>query len=413
MSRDLYNAQVKQSLEKFSVARVKAKTLAPFMMEGIYALILWPKEGLRTLAGGPTAVTKDGVMLFDPESCSEDKFTLDTAVYAYFHEAEHLVRGHHARFEASGLSDPRRANIAGDCEIADDLDAMRLVGPAWRVTPTKYGFKDGETMERYYELLGQPHKQPTPDTKHACCGSGAGHPLPHEDEIEMPPGVDPELRSVQIENARNEVASAIKSGGFGNVSAGLKRWAAEYNPTKKIPWEMQLRAASRRAVAAYKAGGAQSTYTAPNRRQGGLGWGSGAPVLASYQSPLPVVALVEDTSGSRGGRDFAQTTHEAKAILKAVGGSLLFMSCDAAVGAAARVTSANRLDSLRFGGGGTDFRPAFSALEKWKKGARPNVIVFATDGYGTYPEFAPKWCKTIWLMNTPYRPPWGTVIRIE
>ena len=39
------------------------------------------------------------------------------------HEVGHLLRDHEARKKAAGITDHRRWNTAGDCEINDDLDA--------------------------------------------------------------------------------------------------------------------------------------------------------------------------------------------------------------------------------------------------------------------------------------------------
>ena len=50
------------------------------------------------------------------------------------------------------------------------------------------------------------------------------------------------------------------------------------------------------------------------------------------------------------------------------------------------------------GGGGTDFRPYFEALVDRMQHERPNIIVFATDGYGAAPDVGPVGIETIWLM---------------
>lgn len=66
------------------------------------------------------------------------------------------------------------------------------------------------------------------------------------------------------------------------------------------------------------------------------------------------------------------------------------------------------------GGGGTNFIPAFEAIAK----ERPHtqVIVFLTDGYGTFPEQSPA-SKVIWMLQPPHcnaeAVPFGKVILLE
>lgn len=49
------------------------------------------------------------------------------------------------------------------------------------------------------------------------------------------------------------------------------------------------------------------------------------------------------------------------------------------------------------GGGGTDFRPFFSRLEGHRFLANPTVAIYLTDGYGTFPERAPR-CPVLWVV---------------
>ena len=64
------------------------------------------------------------------------------------------------------------------------------------------------------------------------------------------------------------------------------------------------------------------------------------------------------------------------------------------------------------GGGGTDFRPIFELLDKHE----PDVLIYLTDGYGDFPEQAPK-ISTLWVVPPGGLEdegfPFGDVLRLE
>ena len=58
--------------------------------------------------------------------------------------------------KAAGITDHRRWNTAGDCEINDDLHAEGLPLPGDPPLPAKYGLESGATAEVYYKQLPAP-----------------------------------------------------------------------------------------------------------------------------------------------------------------------------------------------------------------------------------------------------------------
>ncbi|MFC4425563.1 DUF2201 family putative metallopeptidase [Deinococcus navajonensis] len=64
------------------------------------------------------------------------------------------------------------------------------------------------------------------------------------------------------------------------------------------------------------------------------------------------------------------------------------------------------------GGGGTDFRPIFALLEQHE----PDVLIYLTDGYGDFPEAAPR-VPTLWVVPPGGLEdegfPFGDVLRLE
>lgn len=66
------------------------------------------------------------------------------------------------------------------------------------------------------------------------------------------------------------------------------------------------------------------------------------------------------------------------------------------------------------GRGGTDFRPVFKFIDEElirKKGLFPQVLIYFTDGFGTFPEIPPSLYDVIWVVTTDVQPPFGAVIR--
>lgn len=245
------------------------------------------------------------------------------------------------------------------------------------------------------------------------CGSVAGHELPDEVTGEG----SGERSDASLENTRRVTAEAIRQHvakrGQGSVPAGLARWADVQLGTPQIPWQSKLARACRRVIA-YRPGGLDYRYSRMSRRQSAVGYGRGRPILPSLVAPVPRVAVVLDTSGSMGDEEVGAALTEASGVLKAVGAEVEFVACDARVHVLQKVRRVSELKDLVKGGGGTDFRPAFEALQKRKD--PPEVVIFATDGCGPAPAAQPKGMQVIWLLLGPYKDSpcsWGEQIEID
>ena len=216
-----------------------------------------------------------------------------------------------------------------------------------------------------------------------------------------------------IREVAEEVQSRVKSQGIGSVPGHLRRWAEEALKPPKVPWRQKLAQLARRAVA-WRPGAVDHRYDGPSRRQAGIGYGVGRPVLPRLRAPIPRVALVVDTSGSMGSKEIIDCLTEAQGVVEAVGAEVEFCACDARVHELRPVANVRDMVKLLKGGGGTDFRPAFDALSKRRP--RPEVVIFATDGYGPAPEVAPNGMRTIWLLvggNETPPAPWGDAIVVK
>lgn len=404
MSDPFTREEIKAAQQKLSQARARACKKLPFMTDAIYALIPWATHMLPPGIG--MGVRKDGVLFYDPKVINED-WDLEDTVTGTIHEAEHVLRKHGRRRERLAIdrSEFMLWNIAADAELGDDLEAMQCKLLETDITPKRLGLNNGQLAEVYFDQLKK--KQ---DKVPCMCGSGAGNPFPDEDQFGGPV-LESKAREIQLEQVREAVAEAVRT--QGNAPAHLKRWAEREiaDRVEKIPWEKQLACVARRAVA-WRKGHTDTTFSRMGRRQAAVGFGPGKPIIPATFSPVPTVALVQDTSISMGTRDIAKTWVQAGKILEVCGGILIWVSIDAAVHSIGKVRSVAQMQNRLIGGGGTDFRPAFEQLYLMKP--RPNVVVYCTDGYGTYPDPASvRWCKTIWLHTSRYigEVPFGTVIQ--
>ena len=169
-------------------ARVIALRARPYLAQALCAIQLREKAGIGTMACDAA-----WRVYYDPATVRQ--WGVQNTAAGVLHEIGHLVRGHHARAKALGVTadTAREANIAQDCAINEHLicagDTFALL--ATDSTPAKLGLPAGKTWEEYYQILrskaeqqqqgggqGQPQQgkgqQGQPQQGAGCkCGSGA------------------------------------------------------------------------------------------------------------------------------------------------------------------------------------------------------------------------------------------------
>lgn len=434
--------------EKLAVGRYLACSTFKYFRSAIMMMV--PKEcpGLNTFG-----VTKDGVMLYDPKILEVWKVKEIAAVI--IHEVSHLLRKHDARKNRLQANQVMW-NHAADCEINDDLEAARLslpTEPFEPVTPSKLGFNNGLTAEEYYRLLESIQELPSQTKKQkqaegsgegdkgksgsetnekkeskekgeasgekpragsGWCGSAAGRPIPGEEDI---PSSD-KRSEVELERVRRQVATAIQQEAKrsrGSVSQSWARWAEEQLTPPVIRWQDKLGRIIRGSIA-HKTGSVDLHYSKVSRRQAGIGYGIGKPILPALRSPIPKVACILDTSGSMTGKDLTAALSEIRSVLQTVNCHVTFCACDAAVHSLKRVRQLKDLIPLVKGGGGTDMRPAFEEVSKSRP--RPDVVIVLTDGClgDGVPKKIPTGLKVIWALigeNSMQPCDWGEHIMIK
>lgn len=371
--------------------------------------------------------------------------TVEENATLLIHEVGHLLRDHEARKKAAGISDHRRWNTAGDCEINDDLHAEGLPLPGDPPLPAKYGLESGNTAEVYYKQLtgpdttrtrastaSEPGERSEPAKRRASeavgesegrspsgnndCGSGAHGErrfweLPPDDEGEgKTPGVD----RLKAELVRREVARRIDeiSTFVGDVPPAWRRWArATLAP--KVDYLATIRHVVRRALRDSTLGRYDRTYRRPHRRQACYG----DFLMPSFHQPRPRPGFLIDTSSSMEDSQLARALAELAGLIRQLGygADVVVASCDAAVRDVRKVFGAGQVEL--FGGGGTDLDVGLRAFVE-RTHDPIDVLVIVSDCHTAWSTDVPPFPVITIRVGDGTPPPWGTrggnaVISIE
>ncbi|NBQ13410.1 MAG: hypothetical protein EBU31_02050 [Proteobacteria bacterium] len=209
---------------------------------------------------------------------------------------------------------------------------------------------------------------------------------------------------------REAVARAVAAAkGQGKMPAGYQQLVDEILD-HQVPWQEHVRLTMTGRI-----GTARETWTTLNRRRVALDPMICLPGRRGYGCNTIVVGL--DTSGS------IYCDQKLLAVFFAeVGGiiadinpkHLIVVQCDAAVQQVDDVKSLDDVSLLRSrgakGGGGTSFVPVFDWITS--EGLAPDMLVYLTDGYGTFPSQPPRY-PVLWAMNTDVTAPFGDTVRVK
>lgn len=436
--------------EKLISARLMAVHKFPYFASGIFALR--PKEmpGLGTFA-----TSQNGIMRWDPAFVQ--KFPIEQIAAVIVHEMFHLLMNHFERqkthkadaiMETRGESRPLVDsegkpvldkngkqiikeevqqipvwNIAGDAEINDDLIAAQLKLPAHCITPKSLRetqkieeAKDGLFAEDYYDMLLKGKKISNLSFPHPC-GGCSGNPLPDGAEGEDGTPADKDGWSeAETYRVRQEIAGNIRKqeeSQPGSIPAGLLHVVDGILGPPQIPWQSEFSRNIRRSVEDKLGASADYTYRRPNRRAH-----TNEVILPSLFYTSPKVCVVIDTSGSMMADKRLQTgLEEISGILRASRARVEFIATDCDQEDRIKPVAVRNMKEVYKnlkGGGGTDFRPAFSYLQK-RREKMPDIIVYLTDGEGQAPDVPPPKTPVIWVIIAQNKAPakWGKTIFVK
>lgn len=408
--------------ETFGLARLLVRRGAPYFRSALIALVPVAVEGLGTIG-----VSDRAVLFYDPAWIAAQQAPAVAGLLV--HEILHVLNRHGK--SRRGDRDPALWNCSCDLAINDTVVEMGFALPSGKdygLFPKDFGFASGLTAEAYYVLLqkgGNAQAKQAAEAKsgHGKCGSGAGNPHDHEPKEDGDKGGGEKgddyagRTDAQLARVAKQVAAAVEEHaqrkGRGSLPAGLERWAAEINKPPKVPWTTLLRRALRAGVAT-RPGAVVHRHDGVSRRQSGVGFGDGKPVLPRLRQPVPRVAVVVDTSGSMSAEQLGLALRETRGLLRQVGASVTMLACDAEVHAAREISSVADAAKLLVGGGGSSFIPAFDHLEKSRD--RPGVVALITDGDISVPHTPPPWARVIWVcVGRNAHPPaaWGVSVKID
>ena len=209
--------------------------------------------------------------------------------------------------------------------------------------------------------------------------------------------IDETWKRVLIE--AEDVAKAMGKG-----SPGISRFVKE-KAKPEVPWLELIRPHMEEKIKE------DFDWNSPNRRF--ISRGIILPSLDGEQMGEMVIA--NDTSGSRNGRNMAEAEAEINSVLEdiPIEGIMVIHCDDGRQGVWVEKFEKDDvpIKLTPMGGGGTDFRPPFEYLEN--EDIEPKLLIYLTDGYGTFPEEEPPF-PVLWIIDNDHvNPPWGDVIRVN
>lgn len=366
-----------------------------------------PLEGEKAKQLQTCGVTiKNGRILLYWNPKFFETLTLDEARAVLEHELQHLVRGHIERFKDK---DQHIGNLATDLAQNQFITGLPKDCVTLDKFPKEWKLKEKESAEYYYnEMMKHSNKisvSQNPDgSYHVTIKDPKGKTIAEFDVNDMDGSEwkdsdGGELSKEVVRQAVKEAVDQMKRS-QGTLPQGLEVAVNEILQPPKISWNQLLR----QYIAASIKSGHKNSWKKPNRRFGGTQKGR----LSDHTIAL---GAVFDTSGSMGPEDYKIGLSELKSIQECYKADINIFECDAEVQKHYKLSKYKRAQRNMKGGGGTDFTPVFEYI-KTKK-IRMDVLIYFTDGYGTFPT-AKYSFKTIWVSTSDWNtPPFGRCIRIS
>ncbi len=417
--------------QKLGIGVMRALQWAPYFGACLRGLLRRPFDEateslMRAADRTPTlAVTATGIMYWSPAYVQ--KLSVDELALGLMHETMHVLLHHFARSTKIGVTNETayQANLAQDACINEELRKNWPKLGKDLIYPETLGQPNGLIWEERYRLLLKEKKEKqqgqgqgqgqgqAPGVGSGDCGScAAGKTLPGEKAGEK--GESGGRSEAAMDRMRREVAQAVQEHvakkGRGTVPSSLERWADDILTPPKIDWRVKLGQCVRGAVAS-RPGVNAHTWTKISRRQAGVGFGVGRPVIPATHSPQPKVGCVIDTSGSMSKAALTAAMAEGAGVIQAVGGQVTFAVVDAVLHACKPVKTIGEAVALLTGGGGTSMIPGFEALTEQKV----DVAVVMTDGFIGNPGPEPAY-RVVWVIiegDAGFSPPFGEVVFVD
>lgn len=331
-----------------------------------------------------TAWTDGTTLGYNPEYI--DTLQHGELVGLLVHEVMHCAAGHPWRRDGR---EAKKWNVAADYAINGVIKEAGISLPAGSLDPT--GDQVGKSSEYIYDRL--PDMPPDPN------GGGGG--VPGEVRDSPTPDADNPDDDTMSEGQWQEITrnAAVQAKSRGQLPASLDRFAKQA-AVSRVDWKATLRKfVQENARADY-------SWTRPSSRY--ISQGIYLPGLKSED--MPAVAIGVDTSGSMDDISLAKAKAEVIAVMDETKPTRVdVLYADARVASHDTFERDEEIVFKPAGGGGTDFRPVFEAIEAMEE--KPACVIYITDLCGTFPNVAPE-IPTLWVTDTDLIAPFGETIKM-
>lgn len=292
------------------------------------------------------------------------------------HEVMHVASGHPWRRDGR---DAKRWNVACDYAINETLVAAGFFLPVGALQDSQYA---GKSAEWIYDRLPE----------------SADNQSDAQGEVRDAQPEDSAPSEEEWRQAVQQAANVAKA--RGNLPGALDRFA-KAAATPFVDW--------RSVLARFAQQSAQDDYSwgRPNARY--LTRGLYLPSLRS--TAMGRIAVAVDTSGSVDDVLLAQFSAEINAIAAELRPEAIdVLYCDRLINRRETFEAGDVVALKPCGGGGTDFRPVFEALEA--EDAAPVCLVYLTDLDGPFPSSAPDY-PVLWAATSRDVAPFGETVYME
>lgn len=355
----------------------------------------------------PTFCTNSKWIKYNPKYAA--KLSTAEIMGVICHEVLHVSNGHTWRRDARPH---KRWNQAADYAINPMIVENGMALPEGALIDARFKDMSAEQIDR---ILAEEQAEQGQNGNEPRNGNGGGidgvrtsGDGKNPDETEERAGtfgevIDDDSQDRDVNEAEWKVATlqaAQAAKAQGKLPAGIDKLVKELQ-TSKIDWRSALRKfIQTNAKLDY-------SWKQPNKRF--ISSGIYLPMLQS-ENMLPIV-IYWDTSGSRDTDDARkECASEASEIISEVKPEKTYVIYgDAKV---QRVEEFEPSDVITFnpiGGGGTDFRPIFTWIEK--QGLELACFIGITDLYGSFPDVPPSY-PVLWACTTDEIAPFGETLRI-
>ena len=362
----------------------------PFFCQVLASRKIFVDETIPTLA-------TDGPNIYCNLNFWANHLDNETEISGVAHELVHVVLEHMWR---RGSRDPRLWNIACDYKVNQYLENEGFtIGAGW-LRDRQYDNMSEEQIYTAIEKQADEHKKNNPNQE------GDGQGKPDFDDLKDPQGSADE-QAKDREDLRSAVIRAFNTYKAQGHGGGLAEYLADKVTKVKEPWHEHLRRFMTKMTLT------ESDWRRVNRREL---LRSGVIAAEVGRPTIELVTVIIDTSGSIGQRTLDYFGGHINNILDDVKPKLVrVIYCDAAVNKVEEYTTDMfPVELTMCGGGGTDFRPAFDKIDEL--GDEPDVAIYLTDTYGTYPDVEPNY-PVFWASIYDYercsKPPFGEFLFID